>query len=73
MGGVTDRWAARDGHPTHLPPDPSLHQETTGTQRVKHSNEKKELTLDLLCRYHFCLKFTLILKDESFIVYIYSL
>ena len=35
MGGVADRWAARDEQPTHLPPHPSLHQETTGSLRVK--------------------------------------
>ena len=30
MGGVADGWAARDEQPAHLPPQPSLHQETTG-------------------------------------------
>ena len=34
MDGVADRWAVRDEQPTHLPPRPSLDQETTGTRRV---------------------------------------
>ena len=35
MGRVADRWAARDEQPIHLPPNLSLHQETTGALRVK--------------------------------------
>ena len=37
MRGVADGWAARE-QPTHLPPHPSLDQETTGAQRVNLYN-----------------------------------
>jgi hypothetical protein len=31
---MVDRWAVRDEQPTHLPPHPSFHQETTGAERI---------------------------------------
>jgi hypothetical protein len=37
-GWVADGWSARDEQPTSLPPHPSLHQETTGTQRANHQS-----------------------------------
>ena len=37
MVEVADAWAASDEQPTHPPPQSSLHQKTTGTQRVNLS------------------------------------
>jgi hypothetical protein len=47
MGRVVDGLAARDEHPTHMLPHPSLHWENTGTLRViKHVQQRLAITLN---------------------------
>jgi hypothetical protein len=39
MGGVADGWAGRDEQPTCLLPQPSLHYETIGVEKVNIVSE----------------------------------
>ena len=49
-GGVADGWAVRDDQPTHLPPHSSLHEETTGIQKVKCVHYEVALQINSVCK-----------------------